>query len=130
MSKTNTHKASRQRTFENQVNSSISILCFIIIILVLTIFNLSNYLFLQKKEVGIDKIHQDQYTKISYWKNFLQTNNNYFYGWIELAKNEYQLNNLTEAENALNKAEILNPNSEEIEYYRELFISSSQKSRK
>jgi hypothetical protein len=47
----------------------------------------------------------------SFWNSFLKDNPTYFDGWIELYKIDNQLNKINEANNALEKAHNINPNS-------------------
>jgi hypothetical protein len=47
-----------------------------------------------------------------YWINLLQKNPKYFQGWIRLALIENQLGNKNTSQDALNKAYLINPNSE------------------
>lgn len=52
--------------------------------------------------------------EIEYWTTFLESYPTYKDGWLELAKLEYQRGNLEKARLSLQKAENVDPNSEEV----------------
>lgn len=47
-----------------------------------------------------------------FWKELLEKNPSYIYGWVELAKVEVQLENPKAARNALDSALEISPNSQ------------------
>ena len=97
--------------------SSLYILCVTLILIALSIFNLAFYLFKENREVLGTKTETSK--EITFWYDFLANNPTYKEGWLELAKLEYERGNFASAKEALEQAEKIDPNSEELLWLRE-----------
>lgn len=94
----------------------LSIACFSIVLITFSVFNLVFFFSSDKNQVLGTKIEIDTKTVLInqrvYWKELLEQNPGYIYGWVELAKVEVQLENPKAARNALDNALEINPNSQ------------------
>jgi hypothetical protein len=99
-------------------NVSIIKTCVLLTLITLCIFNFSIYFFRKPAKITIPIKTDNRNVKLKYWNDFLSIHEDYYYGWIELAKLEFQGNNVNQAVNALEHAYNLNPNSSEVQYYR------------
>ena len=107
---------------KNKHLKTVYILCATIILVALSLFNLSLYFTKgkperNKKVLGTEIV---VYREIYYWKGLLEANPQYLEGWLELAKIEYSIGNYEEAKNAVSKASEIDPNSEELKKVRKL----------
>ncbi|KKR00092.1 MAG: hypothetical protein UT24_C0017G0018 [Candidatus Woesebacteria bacterium GW2011_GWB1_39_12] len=97
--------------------SSLYVLCVILILIALSIFNLAFYLFKENREVLGTTTETSN--EIGFWYDFLANNPTYKDGWLELARLEYDEGNLASAKESLEQAEKIDPNSEELLLMRE-----------
>ncbi len=82
-------------------------------LLILTGFNINKYIDSQKvlgTSVDTSPLQEEK----SYWQNLITDNPTYTDGYLELAKINFELGNKVEALNSLNKAIVLDPNSNKI----------------
>lgn len=64
--------------------------------------------------LGMETESADEMNISAFWKDYLSKYPNYFPGWLELARLGSETSNYNEFREALEKAEDLNPNSEEV----------------
>jgi tetratricopeptide (TPR) repeat protein len=83
--------------------------------------NLHIYLEAQKV-LGSSIEAQEPLPEIVYWKQFLQTNERYFVGWLELTRLYLNDGNIQEAQATLIRAEEINPNSKEVQELKALLF--------
>jgi cytochrome c-type biogenesis protein CcmH/NrfG len=88
------------------------IICFVLIIGVLTFFNLS--LYMNKTNLPSKVLASKDQNNVLIWKEFLKSHPDYIEGWIELSKIEFDKGNKSEAYEAYVKAWKINPNSQEV----------------
>lgn len=102
--------------FKNKTN--ILVASVLIILISIFIFDITLYYTSNRKVAIIRKPVLGENTskdeEIAYWRNFLDENPNYFIGWLELSKLEYDTGNLYNAKEDLNKAKNINPNSQDL----------------
>jgi len=82
----------------------------VVAILLLTSFNLTNYL-VPKKVLGTEIDTAEVLKEKDFWNEFLAKNPTYYDGWIELSKIESELGDTQKAKDCLDKAREINPNS-------------------
>jgi len=87
--------------------------CLIIVIITLTLFNISYYLFSKPKILYVKKDLTN--SEISFWQTFLASHPSYLEGWVELAKLNIVKGDKIGAEIAYQKAIKIDPNSVEIQ---------------
>lgn len=103
--------------------TSVMFICFIVVLLTLSFFNLSLFLNHKGKIVPIfEKIDYSQ--KILFWQSFLESHPDYFDGWMEIARLQLKSGNIEEAEAALFKAQLIKPNSPDINLLENELVSS------
>ncbi len=95
-----------------------SLLGFIILILILSLFNLIIYFSSTPKqilglrmEVNTNSVLE---TQKEFWNKLLSKNPTYVDGWMELAKIEVQLENIDNAKKAIDRAKKIEPNSKSV----------------
>ncbi len=86
--------------------------CAVIIIVALSLFNFSLFGY-PKRTVKTEKTTRSQ-GDIIYWEGFVKENPSYIAGWLELAKSYYKAGDLMLTLSALQSAEKIDPNSEEL----------------
>lgn len=86
--------------------------CLLIILITLTLFNLSFY-FYSKPKVSYTPTNTTN-QEISFWQSFLTSHPSYIEGWIALAKLDLRKGDKIGAEIAVQKAWKIDPNSVEI----------------
>ena len=97
MSKTQeTHNPKRVK------RTTIVYLCFLTLLITLSIFNLSFYVY-SKPEISY-LYKNDMEKRIIFWKSFLDSHPSYFEGWIELSRLEFKNGNQKGAQVAFLKA--------------------------
>jgi len=91
----------------------------VILLLVLTGVNIDKFLSNQKvlgTKIDTTTIQNEK----SYWQKIVSDNPTYLDGYLELAKVEVQLGNTQEAQNYINQALQINPNSQRIPEIKKL----------
>ena len=83
----------------------------VILILLLTTFNLDRFLEKQKVLGSTTEISSSR-NEIVFWEIFLRENENYLEGWYELAKLKLNDGDISGSNNALTEIKRINPNSE------------------
>lgn len=81
----------------------------VITILLLTSFNLVNYL-APKKVLGTEVNTENILKQKDFWVEFLNKNPTYYEGWAELSEINQKLGNEDQARENLNKAKEIKPN--------------------
>jgi cytochrome c-type biogenesis protein CcmH/NrfG len=106
-------KASKKKTpFKNEF-SYLLVALGVIILFLLTTFNLNHYL--KRQEVlGSTTVVSGSHNEIAFWEDFLNENENYIEGWLELAKLKIDEGDINGARQALIEVEKINPNSEKL----------------
>lgn len=102
----------KENIFENEV-AYIFVFLGVILLLLLSTFNLNLYLNKQKV-LGSATIEPNSHTEIAFWEDFLNENENYIEGWFELAELKMDEGDISGAREALIKVEKINPNSERL----------------
>ncbi len=98
----------------NLMTKDVIFLCCLILLITLSFFNISYYLF-PKKNSGDNQIaHSNTNQAVVYWQELLESHPTYFFGWIELAELELMSGNKPKAIEALVQANNINPNSQEV----------------
>ena len=92
--------------------------CLMALIFSLSIFNLSTFLFPKASEVHptsktevLDEVDE----KIQYWSGIANSHPDYFSGWIKLSQIAIEKKDIKLALRAIEKAENINPNSEDLQ---------------
>ena len=86
---------------------------FVILFLSLTFFNLNNY-FSKKEVLGVSTENEVNIKKIEYLDKLVQNNPSYLDGYLELVNLEISDSNYLKANEYLESAKSINPNSQEL----------------
>ena len=98
----------------NLMTKDVILLCCLILLITLSFFNISYYLFPKKNSGNNQLVHSNTNQTVVYWQEFLESHPTYFFGWIELAELELMSGNKSKAIEALMQANNINPNSQEV----------------
>jgi hypothetical protein len=116
-----------KRKSSSGTSSNIYLFCFLLLVVSLTMFNMS--LYLSSKKVKTRTADAEIVYETTYWEELLNNHPDYFPGWLELAKLEYANGKADRAHEALVNARKINPNSQELktmEYILYLSQNSNQ----
>jgi LEA14-like dessication related protein len=97
----------------NVLVASIMIVLISIFIFDITLYftSKSKVKFIEKPVLGENTNSKEE---IDYWRSFLVENPNYFSGWLTLSKLEFDTGNVYNAQEDLDRARQINPNSEKL----------------
>src|SRR3989304_9862504 len=107
-------KKTIDKTEYDNLTQKIQITSFSVVLIILTLFNLTYYLSKPKVRSVLGAQADQNSVLIFYWKNFLSYQPSYIDGWIRLAEIEYNANNTKGAIYALQRAGKIDPSSEKV----------------
>ncbi|OGM20764.1 hypothetical protein A2714_03745 [Candidatus Woesebacteria bacterium RIFCSPHIGHO2_01_FULL_38_9] len=93
--------------------------CAVIIIIALSLFNFSLFIYPKKTVKTQDNVQSKD--EIFYWEGFVREHPSYIAGWLELAKSYYKIGEFALAQSALQNAESIDPNSEDLKSLKTKF---------
>lgn len=114
--------ASKKESKVSELNLLFNIIVPFGVILLLMLATNNLHIYLNRQDVlGSSVEIQEAQPEIAFWEVFLQNNDQYYVGWLELAQLYMNEGKIDEAQMALYKAEEINPNSIEVMRLKKLF---------